>query len=90
MKIEERVKVLENAIKQMLTPIKDIPFDLIVKSMTNKRVIAFDKEDEKDISLLSTLKDIIEKCALDIITNPIPASRRVNKLHFFMGEIEND
>ncbi len=80
MKIEERVKVLENAIKQMLTPIKDIPFDLIVKSMTNKRVIAFDKENEKDVKLLSTLKNIIEKCANDIITNPIPASRRVNEV----------
>lgn len=29
---------LESVIKQMLTPLKDIPFNLVIESMTGKRL----------------------------------------------------
>jgi len=43
----EYTKRLENVIKQMLQPLKDIPFNLVIESMTGKKVISFD--DEKTI-----------------------------------------
>jgi len=33
---------LENIIKQMLQPLKDVPFNLVIKAMTGKKVISFD------------------------------------------------
>jgi hypothetical protein len=38
----EYTKRLENVIKQMLQPLKDIPFNLVIESMTGKKVISFD------------------------------------------------
>jgi len=38
----EYTKRLENVIKQMLQPLKDIPFNLVIESMTGKKVIKID------------------------------------------------
>jgi len=48
---DDYIKRLENVIKQMLHPLKDIPFNLVIEAMTGKKVIAFDftKTDHKDI-----------------------------------------
>ena len=35
-------KKLENVIKQMLQPLKDIPFNLVIEFMIGKKVISFD------------------------------------------------
>ena len=42
MKDEKYISKLENVIKQMLTPLKDIPFNLVIESLTGKKVIPFD------------------------------------------------
>ncbi len=47
---------LENIIKQMLTPLKDIPFNLVIESMTGKRVLSFDFKNSEHMKLLNLLK----------------------------------
>jgi len=39
---KEYTKRLENIIKQMLQPLKDIPFNLVIEAMTGKKVLSFD------------------------------------------------
>ncbi|HGJ66426.1 TPA: hypothetical protein ENS27_13770 [bacterium] len=47
----EYIKKLENVIKQMLQPLKDIPFNLVIETMTGKKVISFDftKKDHQEV-----------------------------------------
>lgn len=58
MKDEKYISKLENAIKQMLTPLKDIPFNLVIESLTGKRVIPFAPNNPEDIEILDILKDV--------------------------------
>jgi hypothetical protein len=48
---EEYTKRLENIIKQMLQPLKDIPFNLVIEAMTGKKVLSFDftKPDHQEV-----------------------------------------
>ncbi len=47
---------LENIIKQMLTPLKDIPFNLVIETMTGKKVISFDFKDSDHKKVLDLLR----------------------------------
>jgi hypothetical protein len=49
---------LENVIRQMLTPLKDIPFNLVIESLTGKKVIPFDLKDSNDRELLDILRKV--------------------------------
>ena len=59
-------KKLENVIKQMLQPLKNVPFNIVIEAMTGKKVISFDftRSDHQDVleflkqSALKTGKDI--------------------------------
>jgi hypothetical protein len=53
---EEYTKRLENVIKQMLKPLKDIPFNLVIEIMTGKRVISFDFKEQDHKEVLEKLK----------------------------------
>jgi len=53
---KEYVDRLENVIKQMLTPLKDIPFNLVIETMTGKKVISFDFKNTEHKGLLVLLK----------------------------------
>lgn len=53
---KDYVNRLENVIKQMLTPLKDIPFNLVIETMTGKRVISFDFKDYDHKKVLELLK----------------------------------
>ncbi len=37
MKDEKYISKLENVIKQMLAPLKEIPFNLVIESLTGKK-----------------------------------------------------
>jgi len=69
MKDEKYISKLENAIKQMLTPLKDIPFNLVIESLTGKKVIPFDFNDSIDKELLDVLKNVA-----------LRAGRKINKV----------
>ncbi|MGC9036161.1 MAG: hypothetical protein ACP5K7_10060 [Verrucomicrobiia bacterium] len=53
---EEYTKKLENVIKQMLQPLKDIPFNLVIEAMTSKKVISFDFKKQDHQEVLKLLK----------------------------------
>ena len=82
MKDEKYISKLENAIKQMLTPLKDIPFNLVIESLTGKKVIPFDFNDPTDNELL----DVLRKVALK-------AGRKINEVGIIRvraNEVGND
>lgn len=48
---KERLEVLEQALAQMLKPVKGIPFSVIVKSLAERQVIQIDKTVAADLVL---------------------------------------
>ncbi len=66
MKNENYVSRLEDVIKQMLTPLKDIPFNLVIESLTGKKVIPFDFNDPTDKKLLEILKNVASNAGKEI------------------------
>lgn len=75
MDAKERLEILEQALAQMLKPVKGIPFSVIVKSLAERQVIQIDKADAADIELLKKLQRTIHFCAADLKTNPIRRPR---------------
>ncbi len=72
---KERLKVLEQALAQMLKPVKGIPFSVIVKSLAERQLIRIDKADTADIELLKKLEKTIQICAADLKSKPIKRPR---------------
>jgi hypothetical protein len=72
---KERLIILEQALAQMLKPIKGIPFSVIVKSMSEKQVIQIDTSDPADQRLISDLEKAIGICALELKAKPIRRPR---------------
>lgn len=65
---EDYITRLEEAVKQMIKPLRNIPFNLVVESMTGKKVLRFDSSSEEHKEVLELLK----KAAID-------AGREINK-----------
>lgn len=63
---DEYTKKLEEVIKQMLKPLKNIPFGLVIESLSNHQVIPFNENDEKDKAVLETLKAVAKKATEDV------------------------
>ncbi|MDH7604058.1 MAG: hypothetical protein QHH13_04080 [Melioribacter sp.] len=79
---EDYTKWLENIVKQMLQPLKDIPFNLVIEAMTGKKVIFFDFNNNDHKRVL----DLLEKAAIN-------AGRMINKkgiLRSRPNEVGND
>ncbi len=72
---KERVKVLEQALAQMLKPIKGIPFSVIVKALAERQVIQINRADAADVDLVDRLEQAIKSCAAELIAKPIRRPR---------------
>jgi hypothetical protein len=72
---KERLEVLEQALAQMLKPMKGLPFSVIVKSLAERQVIQISKTDSADIELLERLAKMIRFCAAELKSNPIRRPR---------------
>lgn len=72
---KERLKVLEQALAQMLKPVKGVPFSVIVKSLAEREVIQIDKANAADAELLKRLEKTIQLCAAELKSNPIKRPR---------------
>jgi hypothetical protein len=59
-------KELEGVISQMLRPLKGLSLSIVIEGLSNKKVIPFQKDDNKDITVLENLKK-----AADIVLNKI-------------------
>lgn len=73
---------LEEIVKQMLKPLKNIPFNLVIESMTGKKVLKFDYSNEEHNKVLNLLK----KAAID-------AGQEINKTGILRprpNEVGND
>ena len=79
MKDENYVGRLENVIKQMLTPLKNIPFNLVIECLAGKKVISFDSKNNEDMQLLGILKEVAIVGGKKINKNGI-RSRRPNEV----------
>jgi len=55
---EAYVERLERIIQQMLQPLRNIPFNLVIKALSGCEVIPFDPNDEYDVRLLGKLRQI--------------------------------
>ncbi len=77
--MNDYTKRLENVIKQMLTPLKDIPFNLVIESLTGKKVIPFDFKNHEDKELMEILKKVAALGGSKININGIK-SRRPNEV----------
>jgi len=73
--VSDYTKRLEDVIKQMLTPLKNIPFNLVIESLTGKKVISFDFDDPEDKELLERLKAIAILGGKKINENGISSER---------------
>lgn len=72
---DEYVEQLEKVIKQMLTPLKDIPFNLVIEGISSHKVIPFNETDEKDKKLLLKLIEIAKNAGENINKNGIIRTR---------------
>ncbi len=73
------VKRLESVVKQMLEPLKNVPFRLVIESLSGHRVIAFRSSDEKDRRFLNLLKETARTAVKKINKDGI-RSRRANEV----------
>ncbi len=55
MKNDEYTIKPENVIKQMLQPVRDIPFSLVIEALSSFKVIPFNPTSKEDKALLDTL-----------------------------------
>jgi hypothetical protein len=66
---------LEQVLAQMLKPVKDVPFSVVVKSLAERQVIQVNKANAADKELLERLKKTVQFCAADLKSNPIRRPR---------------
>jgi len=52
---DEYVKNLENIIKQMLHPLKDVPMKLVIEALSGHEIIPFDPKNKEDKEILEVL-----------------------------------
>lgn len=71
----EYTKRLENVIKQMLKPLKNIPFNLVIEAMTGKKVISFDFAKQEHQEVLNLLKQATINAGREINRTGILRSR---------------
>lgn len=68
---DEYIKKLENVIKQMLQPLKDIPFNIAIEALTGKKVIPFDHHNPVHQEVLELIKRVAVKAGKEINKNGI-------------------
>ena len=63
---EKYVKALEAVIKQMLTPLKNIPFNVVIEAICQHKIIPFDSQDPKDVVTLKKLGSVAKRAGADV------------------------
>jgi len=79
---DDYIKQLENVIKQMLSPLKDIPFNLVIEVMKGKKVISFNFKSQEHQNVLNLLKQ-----------SAVNADKKINKTGILRprpNEVGND
>ncbi|MDI6794529.1 MAG: hypothetical protein QME81_16955 [bacterium] len=63
---EKYVRDLENIIKQMLQPLKNIPLNLVIEAISGYQIETFNPNDSKDKKLLDKLIQVAEIAGLNV------------------------
>jgi hypothetical protein len=63
---DEYLKKLERVIKQMLLPLKGIPFNIIIQSISGHEVIEFDRDDKEHYKLLKNLTEVAKMTCVSV------------------------
>jgi len=90
---EDYVSSLENVIKQMLKPIKNIPFKLVIESISGNTVFPYDRSNSIHSNALENLKRAIIDAGNKINVEGIKSKRpneAGNKIEPFVKEALND
>ncbi len=77
--MDEYTKQLENVIKQMLEPIKNIPFKLVINTLTGKNVVSVNASNKVDRVLIDDLINVADYVGLQLNKQGI-YSRRANEV----------
>jgi len=77
--MDEYTKQLENVIMQMLEPIKNVPFKVVLNFLTSKSIINFDSSNPDDKLLLEDIIKVADYCAAQMNAAGI-YSRRENEV----------
>ena len=92
MNTKEYIQQLEETLSKFLTPLKDIPFSIAVKAISRHKVLAFQKDEEKDKKLLELLTAAMSeatKTAYKIGTQSARANEVGNHIEPFVKEAIN-
>ncbi|KJR41216.1 type II site-specific deoxyribonuclease [Candidatus Magnetoovum chiemensis] len=73
--MEPYTKKLEGIIKQMLSPLKGLPFKLVIEGISGYKVLAFDLEDAKNKELIENLKTVAKSACKEVNKNGIERPR---------------
>lgn len=76
---DKKLAALERIVAHMIEPLKDVPFDVVVKALSGHRLIPFDEKDPKDIELKDALRTAILDCTSSIKKAGVN-SRRANEV----------
>jgi len=70
-----KLRKLENIIKQMLAPLKEVPLNLVIECISKHKIIPFNKRDSKDAALLEKLKRVTDAAGKAVNKNGILRAR---------------
>lgn len=71
----ERIAALEGVLAQFLKPIKDLPFDLVIKAIANSKVIRINREALADKKLVTDLTIAANQVGATVRAAPIRRNR---------------
>lgn len=69
------IKNLECIVKQMLNPLKGIPFKLVIEGISGYMIIPFNKKDKRDITVLKKLVQVAILSGTEVNKNGIKRNR---------------
>lgn len=68
-------KNLENIIKGMLSPLKNIPLNLVIESLYGCKIVPFSRNNKQDALLLENLKKVAKLAGIEINKRGIASAR---------------
>lgn len=76
---DQKIAQLETIVSQMMKPLRGIPFNIVVKSLSGYVIIPFDSEDQSDICMRGDLREAVIDCVAKVKEDGI-LSRRANEV----------
>ena len=77
---DQYTKNLEELVKQIIKPLKKVPFKLVIESIYQKKVLHFDGTKKENKKLLQTLKLVAQDVGLEVNKSGGIKSKRVNEV----------